>query len=160
MLALLVVVTVFGWKNRQQIRQSVMEFLDWLSGFFGGGKKSAGAAVEPTEQDEIAIEDPFPPFRTFSDPFGAAAARWSREQVVQHMYRAILSWGYERKIMRRDEETPDEYLRRLAKRFSAQQDALIKLGSLYSRIAYSRGSVRTEEMQPLADLWRWLNRQQ
>lgn len=159
MILLGIVVAFFGWKNRQQIIQSVKEFLDWLSGFFGGGKKGGVAAVDSLEQDETAIAEPFPPFRSFSDPFGAAAARWSREQIVQHMYRAVLSWGYERRIMRRDEETPDEYLRRLSRRFSAQQEALTKLGSLYSRIAYSRGTVRAEELQPLADLWRWLKQQ-
>ena len=76
--------------------------------------------------------------------------------MVRHMYLAVLSWGYERRVIRSEEETPEEFIRRLARRFPEQQESLSMLGRFYNRIAYARGRISPVEIKPLVELWQWL----
>ncbi len=65
--------------------------------------------------------------------------------------------GFDKRIERGDEETPDEYVKRIGKRFPEQLDNLRLLGFLYSRIAYARvANVNDNEIKPLRSLWDWL----
>jgi hypothetical protein len=67
-----------------------------------------------------------------------------------------MSWGYEHRVECRDDETPEEYMRRLFRRFPEQQEMFTALGMHYNRIAYARGKVSHAELKPMADLWQWL----
>jgi hypothetical protein len=153
MLILAIVTVVLGIKYRQQLLQAWTEFRDWLNALLG---RKSRIQVPEVDEDVTMIEDPFPPFQSFGNPF-TAGNRWTREQIVRHMYRATVSWGYEHRVVRRDDETPEEFMRRLARRFPQQQELLSMLGHLYNRIAYARGTVQNEEMKPMGDLWRWLS---
>jgi hypothetical protein len=153
MFVLAIVAVVFGIRYRQQLLQAWTEFRDWLNALLG---RKTRIQVPVVDENVTLIEDPFPPFQSFGNPF-TAGNRWTREQIVRHMYRATVSWGYEHRVVRRDDETPEEFMRRLARRFPQQQELLSMLGQLYNRIAYARGTVRNEEMKPMGDLWRWLS---
>jgi len=74
------------------------------------------------------------------------------------MYRAVMSWGYELRVVRREDETPEEFIRRLARRYPEQQERISKLGMLYNRIAYARGAVSQAELEPMTELWQWLSK--
>ncbi len=153
MLVLAIVAVVFGIRYRRQLIQAWTEFRDWLNDLLG---RKTRLQVPVVDENVTLIEDPFPPFQSFGNPF-TAGNRWTREQIVRHMYRATVSWGYEHRVVRRDDETPEEFMRRLARRFPQQQELLSMLGQLYNRIAYARGMVRNEEIKPMADLWSWLS---
>ncbi|MEI7460988.1 MAG: DUF4129 domain-containing protein, partial [Pirellula sp.] len=153
MFVLAIVAVVFGIRYRHQLLQAWTEFRDWLNALLG---RKTRIQVPVVDENVTLIEDPFPPFQSFGNPF-TAGNRWTREQIVRHMYRATVSWGYEHRVVRRDDETPEEFMRRLARRFPQQQELLSMLGQLYNRIAYARGTVRNEEMKPMGDLWRWLS---
>ena len=156
MLILLIVAIVFGVKYRRELLQAFQSFRDWLSALFGQKKRSmipADAVVEGA----VTLADLYPPFSSFANPF-AAGSDWSREQIVRHMYRAVMSWGYEHRVIRREDETPEEFVRRLARRFPEQQEHFSMLGIFYNRIAYARGSIRSSEIKPMAELWSWLSR--
>ena len=153
MFVLAIVAIVFGIRYRHQLLQAWTEFRDWLNALLG---RKARIQVPVVDESVTLIEDPCPPFQSFNNPF-TAGNRWTREQIVRHMYRATVSWGYEHRVVRRDDETPEEFMRRLARRFPQQQELLSMLGQLYNRIAYARGTVRNEEMKPMGDLWRWLS---
>lgn len=143
-LVLLIVAVIFGIKYRKAI---VDFFRNLLS------RTEAEASVE-VNQSNTETAELFPPFLSFQNPFANGAM--STEQVVRQMFRALQSWGYERRVIRSVEETPDEYVRRLGRRYPEQMQNLVSLGSLYGRLAYARGRVASQELAPLQELWQWL----
>ena len=155
MLILLIVAIVFGVKYRKELLQAIQSFRDWLSALFGRKKRSLIPTDHMVEGAET-IADLYPPFSSFANPF-ASGSGWSREQIVRHMYRAVMSWGYEHRVVRREDETPEEFVRRLARRFPEQQEQFSMLGIFYNRIAYARGTIRPSEIKPMAELWSWLS---
>lgn len=54
------------------------------------------------------------------------------------------------------EQTPDQYVRRLGRRYPEQMQNLMSPGFAYGRIAYARGKVATQELAPLQELRQWL----
>ena len=155
MLILLILAIVFGIKYRKELYQSFQSFLDWLNALLGRKKNSLIPADSVVEEADT-LADRYPPFSSFANPF-ASGSSWSREQIVRHMYRAVMSWGYEHRVIRRDDETPEEFVRRLARRFPEQQERFSMLGIFYNRIAYARGKIGTSEIKPMAELWSWLS---
>ena len=154
MFALAIIAVIYSIIYRRELMATFKGFLDWLGSIFGRKKRATVADSQAIEEATL-IEDLYPPFHTFANPF-ANGNRWTREQVVRHMYRAMLSWGYEHRIVRREDETPEEFMRRLFRRFPEQQESFSTLGMLYNRIAYARGKVSSSELKPMTDLWQWL----
>ena len=154
MLILAIVAIVYGILYRSQLLAAIKSFREWLSALFGRKKRTLMQANQSAD-DATILEDPYPPFHTFENPFSAGNG-WTREQVIRHMYRATLSWGYEHRVVCREDETPEEFTRRLFRRFPEQQESLSRLGMLYNRIAYARGKVSSSELKPMTDLWQWL----
>ena len=153
MLLLGLVALFYGVKHRAELYASWVRFCDWLRSF--GGRKTP--RTDPLVQSETeSPREAFPPFGTFSDPFKAGTGM-SNEQKVRYLYQALLSWGYEHKVVRRSEETPDEFVHRLGNRYADQREPLRLLGSLYSRIAYARSKVGHSDLESLAGLWSWLS---
>lgn len=101
------------------------------------------------------VKSKYPPFSSLRNPF---TNRHSNEEVVRQMFYALEVWGNEQRIVRNEEDTPDEYVHRIGRRFPEQQSNLIRLGNLYSRIAYARRSVTAQELHPLPELWTWFHK--
>ena len=154
MLVLLAVAVVFGIKYRRELIQAMRDFRDWVNHLFGR-KKTSLIPADHVIEGATTIADRYPPFSSFANPFQSGSG-WSREQMVRHMYSAILSWGYERRVVRTEEETPEEFIRRLSRRFPEQLESLSMLGRFYNRIAYARGTISTSEIKPMVELWKWL----
>jgi hypothetical protein len=143
-LVLLIIAVIFGIKYRKAI-------VDFFRNLLGRTKEDASVEVNQSKTETAEL---FPPFLSFQNPFANRAM--STEQIVRQMFRALQSWGYERRVVRSVEETPDEYVRRLGKRYPEQMQNLVSLGSLYGRLAYARGKVASQELAPLQELWQWL----
>jgi hypothetical protein len=143
-LVLLIIAVIFGIKYRKAIVDFFRNLL---------GRADVDASVD-LNQNKAETAELFPPFLSFQNPFANRAM--STEQIVRQMFRALQSWGYERRVVRSVEETPDEYVRRLGKRYPEQMQNLVSLGSLYGRLAYARGKVASQELAPLQELWQWL----
>jgi hypothetical protein len=143
-LVLLIIAVIFGIKYRKAI-------VDFFRNLLG---RTAADASTDGNQSKVETAELFPPFLSFQNPFANRAM--STEQIVRQMFRALQSWGYERRVVRSVEETPDEYVRRLGKRYPEQMQNLVSLGSLYGRLAYARGKVASQELAPLQELWQWL----
>ena len=156
MLILLIVAIVFGIKYRKELLQAFQGFRDWLGALFGR-KKTSLIPADQVVEGAVTLADLYPPFSSFANPF-ASGSDWSREQIVRHIYRAVMSWGYEHRVVRREDETPEEFVRRLARRFPEQEEHFSMLGIYYNRIAYARGSIGSSEIKPMAELWSWLSR--
>lgn len=143
-LVLLIIAVIFGIKYRK----AIVDFFQNLL-----GRNAADVSSEENAKQSEATEL-FPPFLSFQNPF--ANRGLSAEQIVRQMFRALQSWGHERRVVRSVEETPDEYVRRLGRRYPEQMQNLVSLGSLYGRLAYARGKVASQELAPLQELWQWL----
>jgi hypothetical protein len=143
-LVLLIIAVIFGIKYRKAI-------VDFFRNLLGRADVDASVDLNQNKAETAAL---FPPFLSFQNPFANRAM--STEQIVRQMFRALQSWGYERRVVRSVEETPDEYVRRLGKRYPEQMQNLVSLGSLYGRLAYARGKVASQELAPLQELWQWL----
>ncbi|MFY7876749.1 MAG: hypothetical protein ACOVQM_14955, partial [Pirellula sp.] len=119
MLILGLVALFYGVKHRAELYASWVRFCDWL-GSLGGRKK---LRADPLVQQETeSPREVFPPFGTFTDPFKAGTGM-SNEQKVRYLYQALLSWGYEHKVVNRSEETPDEFVHRLGNRYADQRES-------------------------------------
>lgn len=145
-LAILAVASLYGWLHRREL----IEFIRRLLGL--NRQQEAGTAAISIKSEVVENRNTF---STLSNPFSRRGL--SREQIVLQMFQALQAWGHDNRIERGDEETPDEYVRRLGKRFPEQWETLRALGFLYSRIAYARGRVSDHEVQPLQSLWSWLH---
>jgi hypothetical protein len=143
-LVLLIIAVIFGIKYRKAI-------VDFFRNLLG---RTAADASTDVNQNKAETAELFPPFLSFQNPFANRAM--STEQIVRQMFRALQSWGHERRVVRSVEETPDEYVRRLGRRYPEQMQNLVSLGSLYGRLAYARGKVASQELAPLQELWQWL----
>ncbi|MCU0711171.1 MAG: DUF4129 domain-containing protein [Pirellula sp.] len=145
MLAIIAVACFYVFLHRKEI----MAFIQHLLGYGRAKAAPEGSAMAPTAQ--VVVRDEF---RTLVDPFLLRGL--TREQIVTQLFHALEAWGHDKRIERGEEETPDEYVRRMGKRFPDQLDNLRLLGFLYSRIAYARGRVNEQELKPLRALWEWL----
>ena len=153
LLILLIVAIVFGFAYRRELAQSFQRFIAWLRSLLSGASQSSSGLV--SEGQPAIATVPYPPFRSFSNPFSDRSG-WTGEQRISYLYKATMSWGYEHRVECRDDETPEEYMRRLFRRFPEQQEMFTALGMHYNRIAYARGKVSHAELKPMADLWQWL----
>lgn len=146
---LLAVTLICGFLYRREILQSLRQWLaPWLAWFRGdqeaetAGGESNAAPVAQALQDFASLPNPF---TTASDP----------NQTVQSLFQAALVWGREHRVPRREDETPDEYLRRLGNKYQVVAEPLAKLGWSYSRIAYAQKQASREEAASLRTLWDW-----
>jgi hypothetical protein len=153
LLAVLAVVSiVFGFKHRKQLWLYWRGVWDWLANLLGRREPSN---VANDLGPETLVKDPFPPFESFANPF-ESGNKWSAEKLIRHTYQAILSWGYGHRVTQREDETPEEYVRRLSGRFPQQQESFLLVGKLYSRVAYANAAMGSLEPTPIRDLWKWL----
>lgn len=145
MLAIIAVACFYAFLHRKAIMAFISNLLGYGKTVEVAPVSSLSTAAQPVVRDE---------FRTLADPFSVRGL--SREQIVTKLFQALEAWGFDKRIERGDEETPDEYVKRIGKRFPEQLDNLRLLGFLYSRIAYARGKVNDNEIKPLRSLWDWL----
>ncbi|XZE32630.1 DUF4129 domain-containing protein [Pirellulaceae bacterium SH501] len=143
LLILLLVALVFGWSQRQAL-------LRFLSELFGRKPYATTGDPEPTA---ISSPEQASSFASYANPFGTAQLK--PEQIVRHTFRALIAWGREHRVNRTEEETPDEFVRRVARKYPEQLSNLVHLGNLYGRIAYAKRPVNASELSPLRELWSW-----
>ena len=143
LLILLLIAVVWGWTQRQAI-------LRFLSELFGRKPTTKELDTQPASEEPTEI---VAPFSTYTNPF--SSRQLHPEQIVRQTFRALIAWGREHRIVRSEEETPDEFVRRVARKYSEQQSSLIHLGHLYGRIAYAKSHVHRTELEPLRELWVW-----
>jgi hypothetical protein len=139
---LALVALVFGVKYLRQ----------WLAWFHRDGSE----AFEPTEQDSsVPIQASRPiRFSELEDPF--KLHRNEPDEIIRSLFHAVSVWGKEHRVARAEDETPDEYSRRLGRKYSEISESLTHLGLMVSRLAYAKKSVKPSDANSLQPLWEWL----
>jgi hypothetical protein len=139
---LALVALVFGAKHLRQ----------WLAWFHRDGS----GAFEPTELDSsVPIQSNRPiRFSELEDPF--KLHRNEPDEIIRSLFHAVSVWGKEHRVARSEDETPDEYSRRLGRKYSEISESLTHLGLMVSRLAYAKKSVNRSDANSLQPLWEWL----
>ncbi|MBM3964122.1 MAG: DUF4129 domain-containing protein [Planctomycetes bacterium] len=148
---LFLVTLIYGILYQRQILTAIRDFFHHWFGWF------SGESDEETEPDTLSPSETTVPqilFSSFSDPFQESPS--DPNKIVRRLFAAIIAWASEHRVRRREEETPEEFLRRLGRKYSEIQEPLLQLGMLYSRLAYAQKSVPMNEARSLRPMWAWL----
>lgn len=137
------------------------ELMEWLRSLFAGWgweTKSAETTERGSTQAEAEDWRPPPPFSSFRDPFEQPGRFKSNESIVRYSYAALESWAYEQHLGRKPEETPLEFIRKLADARPRLDEPGKKLVDLYARITYAKGRATQAHLEAVREFWRTLPR--
>lgn len=156
--ALLVMVVIYlAMHYRAELRLALQSLGNWWRGLFGN-------ADEESKLDEIETSShplnlaALKPFSDFANPFTSRGQGWHAGKIVRHTFDAIEVWGRERQLVRSGQETPEEFLRRLAAQYPEQTESMLRLTQLYNRLAYAQSAIDANEVRRLSTLWSWLTK--
>ena len=127
-----------------------------------GRRNRSEPEVDETPVEEKRARPPIP-FERFQNPFKSGEAQKSLHRLVDYSMLALEAWAREFGIERREDETPNEFARRL-KSVDPQVARLAKtLGDLYNQCAFSGNSKLQADTRSIAELWQrmestWRNR--
>ncbi|MCM2372380.1 DUF4129 domain-containing protein [Aporhodopirellula aestuarii] len=139
-IGLLVIVAVYIYLNHAA-------FLAWWNRLFG--ERDMGQTSVFADTPESEPSEPARPFSSFENPIGKADAG----QVVVVTFQALEAWGREHGISRQDDETPNEYTRRLVSQFPNLKQSAIRVVDAYNRVVYGRAVAGTEDVTAASSVW-------
>ncbi len=127
-------------------------FRQWLAWF----RRGEPTELETTQSSGSAQVDESQPTRfcDLEDPF--KLYRHNPDEIVRSLFHAVSIWGKEHRVARAEDETPDEYSRRLGRKYAEISESLTQLGLMVSRLAYAKKSVNPRDAQSLQSLWEWM----
>jgi len=151
LIGLAAVAMIYGWLYRKEIVASLRELIAaWLAWFSPRGGDAPSADAGGQQDPELR-----PSFAGLANPF--ITYRSDPDQIVRHLFDATVVWGSEHRVERREDETPEEFLRRLGRKYSDVAEPLAQLGMIYSRLAYAQTRVPSEKAHGLRPLWEWMS---
>jgi hypothetical protein len=127
----------------------VKYFRQWLS-WFGQTQQEEAVSVPPG----VTASTPSLRFCEIENPF--RVHRNDPDAIVRSLFQAVSIWGKEHRVARSEDETPDEYSRRLGRKYSEVAESLTSLGLMVSRMAYAKKSIPKQDAMSLESLWDWL----
>ncbi len=146
-------------RYRDELALLLKDLAAWWRGLFGAKEEEANPdapATPSTTPIGVALKS----FSDFQDPFASKGANWNAAKIIRHTFEAIEAWGRERTMTRSEQETPEEYLRRLAAKYPDQSESILRLMQLYNRLAYALAYANApadiSEVKRLSSLWSWL----
>ena len=143
----------FSYKNRTSLLKAAnemwREFWEWLSNLFSG--TSDETVTEATDTIETIVERP-QPFATFNNPF-QGTLKMSPREVIHYSFQALEAWAYEKGIEHREDQTPNEFTREVARNAQTIGPNIEQLGKLYSQEAYAPNSVASSHLAELQTFW-------
>lgn len=123
----------------------------WWAGLFGGSRiRHAAAPVSTSVRGPVRP----PPFSAYSNPFadGTADDRDPAE-LIAYTFEASDAWAWDRDAGREPAETPLEFAQRVGESFPDHAEALARLATLYTRVAYSTLPVPNSAVTVLEEVW-------
>lgn len=141
-LVLTIIVAAFVWLHRDLIA-------NWWRSLFGG--------TETTLPEQAAIETvvsaPPRPFASFRNPIGVES---DQRKIVVVTFQAFEAWTREQGTPRNKDETPAEFLRRLAKVKPQLASSVTEIVDAYNRIVYGRGRATQQDLQAAKRVWQMM----
>ncbi len=142
MLALFVIVLAFVWMHRGALA-------DWWRRLF---ERDQDLASDQTlgVVDESDPEAPPRPFASFRNPIGNEK---DPRRVVVITFQAFEAWTREQGWKRTKDETPSEFMRRVASCVPQAAAAATEIVEAYNRIVYGRGKATRDDLNAAKQVW-------
>lgn len=135
---------VFGylWIHRDAIAA-------WWQNLFGGGR---GQEKEDSFEEFLRAETQVPPraFATYRNPFGSEK---DPRRIVVITFQAFEAWTREQGSTRGKDETPSEFIRRIARSLPQLSAPASQVVDSYNRIAYGRGGASERDLAAARKVW-------
>ena len=113
--------------------------------------------ADPPAPEAVLPSTPGPtqrPFSSFRNPVGKA----DPSTVVIETFHAMEAWCGERGIQRRPDETPREFVRRVASKFPVVRQPAGHVVDAYNRVVYGQGRAGASDVAAASTLWSSLRR--
>jgi hypothetical protein len=152
--ALFLLVIYVVWRSRYELLAALSNFGQWLIDFWHnlfagtlGGADEEGNEERPKRRTRR-------PFADFADPFASGMAdRYSPAELVRYTFEAVEAWAWEHGQPREADQTPHEFARRLASKFSTLGEDAGRLADLYAQAAYAPVTLPAANVARLSHLW-------
>lgn len=141
-LVLVGIVGSFVWINRHAIAQ-------WWAWLFGRGEAKTEDSFE--EIFRLTESDPRRPFASFRNPIGKES---DLRRVVVITFQAFEAWTREQGNARGKDETPSEFIRRIAQSVPQMSTPANQVVDAYNRIVYGRGKATKTDLSAAEKVWK------
>jgi hypothetical protein len=132
-----------------QLAKEWREFLDWLFG------RRPHPESQQQAQSTVTEVKPVWRFADYPDPFmaGAAPAR-SAADLLRYTFQAFEAWARDHGIGRAEDQTPQEFARRVSRHAAEVGAAAGPVVELYCQLAYANTPPGEDARDLLIGLWR------
>ena len=147
-------------KHASNFSEWAKGLLDWFRNLFGK-KKVAAVGVGALAEAEAAklVERP-PPFDDFTNPFTDGTYKQQQaEEITAYSFAALESWAWDNASPRTANETPREFVQRLAEDFPGLHDSGTMLAELVVRMQFSPAPLPKGAKAQLKQFWDTLGEQ-
>ena len=141
MAGLLVVVVAFVYLYRDAIAQ-------WWSQLWNRDVSPVVAGAAPTETEQT--KTPPIPFSAFRNPIGKEK---DPRKIVVVTFQAFEAWTREQGWKRDENETPNEFIRRVAHSIPGFATPATQIVEAYNRIVYGRGKATRRDLTAAQEVW-------
>jgi hypothetical protein len=140
-LVLVGIVVAFVWLNRDLIAQ----WWNWLLG--------AGGQDDEEDFDDFVQTGAQVPARAFSSFRNPIGKETDLRRIVVITFQAFDAWTREHGTPRGKDETPGEFIRRVAKTMPQMSVPATHLVDAYNRIVYGRGQATQSDVNAAEKVW-------
>ncbi len=146
-LALITVIAVFLWLNRDAIAA-------WLRALFRWNRTTK--SEEESLDEFIQAQTQVPPrsFASYRNPFGNEE---DPRRIVVITFQALEAWSREQGATRGKDETPSEFVRRIAGSLPQVSIPASQLVDSYNRIVYGRGNASDKDLSAAKRVWKTMS---
>ncbi len=145
-------------KHASNFSEWAKGLLDWFRNLFGKKKAKAMSAVAEAEATKL-LERP-PPFYDFTNPFTDGTYKQQQaEEITAYTFAALESWAWDNASPRTADETPREFVQRLAEDFPGLHDSGTMLAELVVRMQFSPAPLPKGAKAQLKQFWDTLGEQ-
>ncbi|WP_345687030.1 DUF4129 domain-containing protein [Novipirellula caenicola] len=144
-LALAIVVGVYVYRNRDAI-------LQWFNGLWFWQPSSADQTEHELSQQVVTA--PAKPFSSFRNPIGVEK---DPRQIVIVTFQAFEAWAREQGTRRRPDETPSEFLKRIAPTLPQVSTSAVRIVDAYNRIVYGGEKPTQGDISAADQIWKQMN---
>jgi hypothetical protein len=100
--------------------------------------------------EETIPSAPPRPFASFRNPIGSES---DLRQIIVITFQAFEAWTREQGTARERDETPAEFMRRVAKANPRMSSSAPQVVDAYNRIVYGRGRATKQDIQAAEKVW-------
>ncbi|CAD77607.1 MAG TPA: DUF4129 domain-containing protein [Rhodopirellula baltica] len=139
-LGLFAFIAIFIFRNLDAI-------MAWWDSLFAEEDRETTSQLPSAKK--LKPETPPRPFSSFRNPVGDPDPR----KVVVVTFQALEAWCREQGVERSPDETPSEFVRRVAVQFPSLGQSAIQVVDAYNRIVYGRAAAAKDDVEAASSVW-------